>query len=87
MKIISYLAAVTGIAGSFLFGPFIIWLSRWLPIEPYSELVLPRLREIEPIFDRVNNVLYCSTAQELELNRQLRRRLRPLMTGTVKVVN
>lgn len=51
--------------------PIILWLAKWLPIDPYVVSEHPRYNEREPMLNTETGVLYCSQAQEAALRREL----------------
>jgi hypothetical protein len=40
--------------------PLILWLSRWLPIDPWIVMAVPKTKPADPIYDRENGVIYCA---------------------------
>lgn len=51
--------------------PFIKWLARWLPIDPWVEAEHTKYRDGDPIIDKARGILYCSPAQAEQMRLQL----------------
>ena len=49
--------------------PIVKWLARWLPIDPWVEISVPKFKDADAVLDQANNVIHCSYAQEQELIR------------------
>jgi hypothetical protein len=53
--------------------PFIHWLARWFPINPWIEVEVPKFKDADAMLDVARGVLYCSPAQADELMARLAR--------------
>ena len=51
--------------------PFIKWLARWFPIEPYVEGKYPRYKDCDAII--IGRIVYCSPRQTAQLRREFSR--------------
>lgn len=49
--------------------PIIHWLARWLPIDPWIDVEVPRFKDADPLIDTRRGVIFCSPAQFAELRR------------------
>jgi hypothetical protein len=51
--------------------PIIIWLSRWLPIDPFVEIAVPRWRDADMLVDRDRGVVFCSAKQLAAIEQEI----------------
>jgi hypothetical protein len=51
--------------------PFIKWLSRWLPIDPWVEYKRPLYRERDPLIHDASGTVFCSAKQYDRLKREI----------------